>query len=180
MSWRPGRLAAGSAVGVLVVCLIAGLAAVATERDGPGEADYGGLTHGRLDLWGDGVEAFAEDPVSGTGAKSFFEASVVSQEGSPIRFAHNLPIEVAVELGLLGLVAVLALYGTTFLAAWRARYLVAAWWFAPGALAFLIANLFDFPWHIPAVGAVWAVALGGLLGVLAQPGGASARSGGSG
>jgi hypothetical protein len=31
-------------------------------------------------------------------------------------------------------------------------------------LAFLLTNLFDWPWHVPAAGAIFAIAVGGLAG----------------
>jgi hypothetical protein len=36
-------------------------------------------------------------------------------------------------------------------------------------IAFLVANLFDWPWHVPASGAVFAIALGALTGCRGQP-----------
>jgi hypothetical protein len=46
---------------------------------------------------------------------------------------------------------------------WRARALPDAWPVAVPAVAFLVANLVDWPWHIAGIGAVWAVAIGSLL-----------------
>jgi O-antigen ligase len=80
-----------------------------------------------------------------------------------VQYAHNLPLEGWVELGLLGLALVLALYGAVALAAVRASRTAAAL-LAPAALGFLVANLFDWPWHLAGSGVLWAIAVGGLLG----------------
>ena len=45
---------------------------------------------------------------------------------------------------------------------WSRRRAAAAWLLGPAVLAFLIANLFDWPWHVPASGGVFAIALGTL------------------
>jgi hypothetical protein len=42
--------------------------------------------------------------------------------------------------------------------------------FGPTVVAFLLANLIDWPWHLAGSGAVWAAALGGLLSVKALEG----------
>jgi hypothetical protein len=43
---------------------------------------------------------------------------------------------------------------------WSRRHRPAAWLLGPAVLGFLVANLFDWPWHVPASGAVFAVAVG--------------------
>jgi uncharacterized membrane protein AbrB (regulator of aidB expression) len=47
---------------------------------------------------------------------------------------------------------------------WSRRRSPAAWLLGPAVVAFLAANLFDWPWHVPASGAIFALALGGLVG----------------
>lgn len=39
----------------------------------------------------------------------------------------------------------------------------AAWLLAPAAAAFPLANLLDWPWALTGTGALWALAVGGLL-----------------
>jgi hypothetical protein len=124
----------------------------------------GGLFHGRLQLWDAALKTFAAHPIAGSGADSFLAASARYQRSGPIAFAHDLPLELAAELGIAGLLLGLALYATTGAALWRARDRPAAWLLGPGAGAFLAAGLIDWPWHLAGSGAVWAACTGGVIG----------------
>jgi O-antigen ligase len=95
------------------------------------------------------------------------------------RYAHNLPLEVWAELGIVGLAVILALYVAVARAAWRARVGVAGWLLGPAAVAFLATNLIDLPWHLAGAGALWAVAVGGLVGAAAGSAGAGSAGAGS-
>jgi hypothetical protein len=176
---RPWRFyAAGALAGFVVVAGAAGLAASAEEPQRAG-GDATGLTHGRIDLWGDAAGTALDRPLGGAGAEAFLDASREHQDGRPVRYAHSLPLELWAELGPLGLALVLLLYGSAAWAVWRARGSEAGWLLGPAVLAFLAANLVDWPWHLAGAGAVWALALGGVLAARGQPGGVRARSGGS-
>ncbi|HYQ13677.1 MAG TPA: hypothetical protein VEP94_09570, partial [Solirubrobacterales bacterium] len=61
------------------------------------------------------------------------------------------------------------LYGGSIGLVWARRRAAAAWVLGPAVIAFLVANLFDWPWHVPASGAVFAIALGALVGCRGQP-----------
>ena len=127
------------------------------------------FTHGRIDLWEDGLRAAWERPLLGTGADSFFAATERYQDDAArARFAHDLPLEVLVELGLLGLLLTLALYAAAVRTAWTTRRTSAGWLLAPAVLAFMATNLIDWPWHLAGSGAVWAATFGGLLAVLPE------------
>ena len=91
-------------------------------------------------------------------------ASAERQGDSPVRFAHSLPIELAVELGLLGVVAWVSLMGGLAVALSRARGNQGLALLGPAAIAFPLANLVDWSWHLVGALSVWAVALGGLIG----------------
>jgi hypothetical protein len=146
--------------------LIAGAAAVlalAAFAASPPVSGDGGFTHGRLGLWGDAVATAADRPVLGAGGHGFLFASEERQGDTPTRYAHNLPLELAVELGIAGLLLALALYATTGAALLRARGSPALWLLGPAVAAFPLANLVDWPWHLAGCGAVWALALGGLM-----------------
>ena len=123
----------------------------------------GGL-HNRGETWEAAIRTFAERPLHGAGADAFLTASVRYQDGSTIAFAHNLPLELAAELGILGLVLALALYATSARLVWRARATPAAYLLGPIVIAFLVSNLLDWTWHLAGAGAMWAVALGALAG----------------
>ena len=122
----------------------------------------GGFWHGRLALWHVAVETGQDRPLIGGGADGFLPASLIHQPSSPIRFAHDLPLELAAELGIVGLLLALALYGATARELWRCRARTPFWLLAPAAIAFPAANLIDWPWHLAGSGAVWATALGAL------------------
>ena len=169
---RPNRRTRVAIASAATLAAVAALGVAAAAGAGPASRDDssrhpvasgGGFLHGRAQLWDAGLDAFAVRPIAGSGADSFLLASARYQRGGPIRFAHDLPLELAVELGVLGLIAALALYVTTARAVWRARARRAAWLLGPGALAFLAASLVDWPWHLAGSGAVWAACTGALL-----------------
>lgn len=64
-----------------------------------GEGDLGG----RLDLWGEGIDALAQHPVLGIGG-----GGAISRIGSAI---HNTFISIAVETGFIGLILFLSILG---------------------------------------------------------------------
>lgn len=122
------------------------------------------LLHGRLRLWGEALATFGDRPWRGGGADSYFFVSADHQDTRRVFFAHSLPLELAAELGIAGLLLALALYATAIRVLWRARAGPAAWLLGPAAAAFLAANLVDWPWHLAGSGAVWALAFGAILG----------------
>lgn len=158
---RARRIGAGvrrgfalTAVGLTV--LVAGVA-TATDMDG------GNFWHGRIRTWQAAVTVAEQRPLLGSGADSFLVATVVEQRYSPVRFAHDLPLELTVELGVAGLCLALALYVTVTRTLWLRRHARVAWLLGPAVAAFLAASLVDWPWHLAGSGAVWAAAFGALL-----------------
>ncbi|MEA2479332.1 MAG: hypothetical protein QOJ07_1254, partial [Thermoleophilaceae bacterium] len=101
-------------------------------------------------------------PLAGTGADAFLAGSARHQNGATVLFAHDLPLELAAELGIAGLVLCAALYAAACRSLWRARRAVAGWLLGPAAAAFLVSSLVDWPWHLAGAGAVWALAIGGI------------------
>jgi hypothetical protein len=149
----------------LVVLALLPLLAGPVERSG-------GFAHGRLNTWEAAVETAAERPVLGAGAEAFYTASAVAQGESRVRYALNLPLEAAVELGIAGLLLSLALLVFVGKTVWGARASPALWLLGPAAAGFALTNLLDWPWHLPGAGAIWAAALGGLIGATGQRAGA--------
>jgi O-antigen ligase len=157
----PGRRAGQFVVvgGVALAVLAAGVLAF-SAGDGP----ESGFLHGREDTWRAAVETFLDRPLHGAGADAFLAGSARHQEGAAIRFAHGLPLELAAELGVLGLLLAVGLYAATARLAWVARASRAGWLFGPAVVAFPLANLVDWPWHLAGMGAIWALAGGALAG----------------
>jgi O-antigen ligase len=123
----------------------------------------GGFLHGRESTWHAALDTFADHPLRGTGADAFLAGSARHQDGQTILFAHNLPLELGAELGIAGFVLAIALYAATGRAIWRARTTAAGRLLGPGAAAFLVASLVDWPWHLAGSGAVWALCVGALI-----------------
>jgi hypothetical protein len=119
------------------------------------------LLHGRLKIWKAAWRTFEDRPLHGGGADSFATASEKHQQVS--LYAHDLPLELAAELGIAGLLLALALYAAGGRLLWRVRHGAAMWLFGPAAAAFLAANLVDWPWHFAGSGAVWAASIGALM-----------------
>jgi O-antigen ligase len=158
--WR-GRRAGGVATGVAVVLALGVLTALAVTSSAPSGRRDGGVTHGRLALWRAGVATYRDRPVLGAGADAFLVASVRHQRSGPTAFAHDLPLELAVELGVAGFLLGLGLYGAAGGLLLRAPR-ESAVLLGPAVAAFLVASLVDWPWHLAGSGAIFAAALGGL------------------
>jgi len=120
----------------------------------------------RTRLWKAALETWRDRPLLGAGAGAYYRASVRYQGSRPSSFAHNLPLELAAELGVFGLLLGVCLYAAAIDLVRRTRSRPELWLLGPAVSAFLIANLFDWPWHLAGLGAAWAVAAGGLLSVV--------------
>jgi O-antigen ligase len=163
--WRPhARLRVALPIAAAVALAAGGLAFGTAAGQGAGPST--GLLHGRASTWRAAVETFADRPLEGAGADAFLAGSARHQGGQTVVFAHDLPLELAAELGVGGLALALALYAATGRALWRARGTAAATLLGPSAAAFLVAGLVDWPWHLAGSGAIWAVSIGGLAGDL--------------
>jgi O-antigen ligase/polysaccharide polymerase Wzy-like membrane protein len=163
--------ARGVAMAAVAVPLAAALAAAALTPDsGPQAEPVSGFAHGRTELWRAAIDTAEERPVAGSGALSFGTASIRYQDPPPVAFAHNLPLESWAELGVAGAALAAVLYLGSGALVWSRRRLASAWLLGPAVLAFLVANLFDWPWHVPASGAVFAIALGALAATARDPG----------
>jgi O-antigen ligase len=165
LRWGTGRAAAvvaGFACTALLVVLAAP-AAVGIE----GSADN--VSSGRWSLVRGGVELAAEKPVTGWGAASFRTEYRARQDSSHERASaasHTIPITVAAEQGLGGLLLYLALVGTAIVTLLRgarrsiARAAVAAAFVALVVHTLLYAAFLEDPlaWALLALGAALAPA----------------------
>ena len=161
---RGERLGRGTWLAAVAIIGVAGVAAAtAAERVNGCEAEF---THGRSGIWAAAWETAQERPLIGHGLESFARASRVQQlrrRSVPVQYAHNLPLEAWVELGVPGVLLILGLYAAVGVAVVRARRSDAVV-LAPAAVAFLVANLFDWPWHLAGSAVLWAIAVGALVG----------------
>jgi O-antigen ligase len=148
---------------LVVIALLAGTFAFGLAA-GQGVGPATGFLHGRASTWHAALETFADRPLAGAGADAFLAGSISHQDGQTILFAHNLPLELAAELGVAGFLLAVALYGAGLMSLWRARRTAAARLLGPAVAAFLAASLVDWPWHLAGSGAIWALAIGALEG----------------
>jgi O-Antigen ligase len=179
---RDGRAAAGQVphagrlpalAAVVVVIGLAGL--VAGGLGERGEADELSRREGaarltsvesrRYDYWRVGLESFARHPFGGVGAAGFRVEWVRDRPvAEPALEVHSLPLEMATELGIPGVLGLVMLVGGVGLAGVAALRREPA--LAPGACAaatvWALHATIDWDWQIPAV-TLPAIVLGGAL-----------------
>lgn len=125
-------------------------------------------SNGRLQLWEAAIDAFVEEPIHGIGAGAFgFWWNRNGTLAEPARDAHSLFLEVLAELGPLGLLCVLAIFGSAALAAARLTFgdqdgTVAA--LAGILVAGAAGAAVDWTWEIPAAFTLTLLAIGLLVG----------------
>jgi hypothetical protein len=137
------------------------------------EKHFGELSGaGRHDFYRVAVDSFEEKPLLGHGAGTYeFSWERLRSIDIPVHNAHSLYLEAFSELGLVGGLIVLGLFGAllwTGFGAWRAatggqRELCAA--LLAAMAAFAVGAAFDWFWEIAALGAVFFLAAGVLVGV---------------
>ena len=127
-------------------------------------------SNGRLQLWETAIDAFESEPLHGIGAGAFgFYWNRHGTLAEPARDAHSLFLESLAELGPLGLLAVLGLFGS---GAWAAARLTFG--DRDGTVAALAGLLgagaagaaVDWTWEIPAAFGLVLLAVGLLSGPL--------------
>jgi hypothetical protein len=174
------RLPAVAVAGVALVAagLIAGGLAERPSASelaaGAGLKRLGTVSSNRYEYWRVGARAFAEHPLAGFGAGGFRTFWLQERKiTETVKDTHSLPVEVAAELGLAGLLALgLLLAGAGLAARDALRRAPPA---AAGPLAAVVAWLLhasiDWDWEMPAV-TLPALALTGALIVLGEATGA--------
>jgi hypothetical protein len=178
---RSGALAASplvahrGAVATVLVC--AGLAVAivvgAHESSGGNQGLSAGATRlvslrsNRFDYWHVALRAFAQEPLHGVGAGNWqvywLRWRTISEFAAD---AHSLPLQTLAELGVVGVLALLAFLVGVFGSVWRALRAGGGRGCVPGAAAALVTYLahapLDWDWEMPAVTLV-AIALAGLV-----------------
>jgi O-antigen ligase len=117
-SRRPGRLAAPA----LTAVALAAVAFVVAFPSALGLSDEEGpsldkATSGRSELVSGGLDLFAERPALGWGSGAFseeYDRLPGTSPGEDVTASHTIPLTVAVEQGVVGLGAYLALLATAF------------------------------------------------------------------
>ena len=126
---------------------------------------------GRHDFWRVALDAFDEEPLIGHGAGTYeFSWEELRSIELNVIDAHSLYLEFFAELGLAGGLLLLALVGGLLwagLAAWRAgpspeREAYAA--LLAAMLVFAVGAGFDWFWEIAALGAIFCLAAGAVVG----------------
>ena len=124
---------------------------------------------GRHDFWRVAIDAFEEEPLAGHGAGTYkFSWEELRSIDLNVLDAHSLYLEGFAELGLLGGLLVLSLFGTVLwigIGAWRSapfpqREAYAALFGA--LLIYTVGVGFDWFWEIAGLGAVFCLAAGAL------------------
>ncbi|WP_157971407.1 O-antigen ligase [Dyella sp. C9] len=138
--WRPGRGHRWLALGVLVIAMAAifGLSALLTERG----------TSLRPELFQQSMHLIAQHPLLGLGQGVPFNLMVYGQSYT---HTHNVLTQMMVELGLPGLLLLLALWVMVLREGWRhretmqGRLVLTLWVYASVALQFDMPQLLDSP-----------------------------------
>jgi O-antigen ligase len=119
--WRPGPIlaavGAAAVVGLIVLAAAPGVVGIDTSSKNPLDK----ATSGRFDLLRGGIDMFLDRPISGYGSGSFAEEYRERENASSVRAAsasHTIPITIAAEQGLIGLVA----YGALLFFAFRLMF----------------------------------------------------------
>jgi hypothetical protein len=155
LTWR---IRPGVAVACAACLLVAAAALAAVHLH---SADF---LHGRNHEWLAAIQTWLDRPLLGAGADAYYVASLPHQTVAVARYAHDLPLELAAELGCGGLLLAVLLYAAGIRALVAARRSDAAWLAGPMLLAFLISNLVDWTWHLAGLGAIWAICAGAVIG----------------
>jgi hypothetical protein len=159
---------AGVAVALCAVGLVAGGLGenAKAESAAPTASRFTTVGSVRYEYWRVGLEAFRREPLRGVGAGGY---RVVWRQERRVPYAvtqvHSLPIEMAAELGLPGLLLLGTFVGAVGVAGRRALRRRTP--LAPGAvavcLAWLLHATIDWDWQLPAVTLPALVLAAGLL-----------------
>jgi O-antigen ligase len=107
----------------------------------------------RLGLWRDALTFIGQRPLLGVGPGQYASLNP-DPVAHPIFYAHNVVLDAAVELGVLGAVALVALFAAGIGGAWRRRADLGA----ALLVGYLVAGLFDDVLYFPRNGFVLAAA----------------------
>jgi hypothetical protein len=118
---------------------------------------------GRVQMWTAALHQWETDPLVGQGSLQFAQYWVMHRPNpSQTVEAHSLYLQTLAELGVIGLVLLIAALCPPLIAGWRARSSPLAPVFLGAFVGFLVHNATDWDWSVPGVtlaGLACAVAL---------------------
>jgi O-antigen ligase len=129
------------------------------ERFGEGFTWRRLLPH-REDTWSGALDAFRERPLKGWGLGTFSQVYLEFSFTSYTKYAHNLVLQAAVDSGIIGAVLMtLVLLYTAILSLLRLLRRAASLSRAAAiaVLVFILFNMFDWEWYVPALAAWFMV-----------------------
>jgi hypothetical protein len=127
------------------------------------------LRSNRYDYWSVALHGFADHPLLGTGAHGFQQLWLQRRDiREYAQDAHSLYIETAAELGVIGVLLLLAFLGGVLaclrrlLAEPRGRVLATGW--AAASACWLVHAGLDWDWEMPAVATIFIALAGAAVG----------------
>jgi hypothetical protein len=126
----------------------------------------------RYEYWRIGLKAFADHPLQGLGAGGFRVQWLKERDISEnVRDTHSIEIEMATELGVVGLLSLVLLIAGVVLAGREAlrRDAAAAAGACAAALTWLLHASIDWDWEMPAVSLPAIVLAGALISAAGAP-----------
>jgi O-Antigen ligase len=162
-------LAAATVAAVAVGLVIGGLGEKPSEAELSAGAEarrFASVSSNRYEYWRVGLEAFERAPLAGVGSGGF-RVEWLRERPIPetVKDAHSLEVEIAAELGIVGLLAFGIMLAGVVLAALRAMRRDAAAAAGPCAalLVWFLHASIDWDWQLPAVTLPAVVLAGGLV-----------------
>jgi O-antigen ligase len=157
---RPISYAVLGLGGILLICGVVLVEPLAVRMQPLESAVERGSLVGRAELVQVAIGSIAARPISGVGAGNFPTAVILTGTGLPPDHAHNVPLQMATEVGVLGGSIWLWMWLSTGTRLWHYRHRVSPWAIASGHAWFAIGiiSLFD--------GYFWALDAGRLLSIL--------------
>ncbi len=137
-----------------------------TTKIGESAARLTSTSSARYDYWKVGVRAFRHHPLKGLGSGGWRVYWLQQRQlSASARDVHSIELEMASELGLVGLIAFGVMIGGMALAGRRAvrRHPALAAGWAAAALAWLLHASIDWDWELPAVTLPFLILAGALI-----------------
>ena len=158
---RLPRLRPSAAVALAAALALTVVAAAHSGRNGApeGSSRLTSTQSNRYAYWRVALAAFADHPLRGVGSAGYRVEWLRRRDiGETVRDAHSLYLEAAAELGLVGLVALVALFGGTVASVRRETAVAAA-----ALAAWAVHAGVDWDWEMPALTLVAVLLAGGVI-----------------